>query len=287
MTHPVLGIDHTFLLVNDLDQSAEAYRRLGFTLSPRGLHSAEKGTANHTIIFRHDYLELLGVVAETPANLAQRQRLAQQGEGLLAVANRTLSADAAKPALRALGIETGDVSAFSRPLPLPDGGSGIAAFRTLVFDAAEVPVGHFFLCEQQTPDMVWRPELQDHANGAQGLSAIIAVVADPQATAQAYARFYAKGAVDALDGGQRVTTGDQSASLEFYDPQAFSSLFPSLDVIVQPNGGYAALRLLSRHLDDTKSALAAGDIPFVTTERGSILVKPQYTSGVVLEFVHG
>ena len=40
MTHPVKGVDHVFLMVNDLDESCEAFERLGFTISPRGMHSA-------------------------------------------------------------------------------------------------------------------------------------------------------------------------------------------------------------------------------------------------------
>lgn len=287
MTHPVLGIDHTFLLVNNLDESAELYRRLGFTLSPRGLHSAEKGTGNHTIVFQRDYLELLGIVSETPANLAQREVLARQGEGLQAVANRTRSADEAKPALKALGIETGTVSAFSRPLPLPDGTSGIAAFRTLVFDPAHVPVGHFFLCEQQTPDMVWRPELQDHANGANGLAAIIAIVDAPQATAQTYASFYAEGKVSAKDGGYRVLTGENSADLEFYTPEAFAARFAVEDLSAFTEDRYAALSLYTKDIERTKATLAASGVPFLATDRHTVVVSPKYTSGVVLEFLRG
>ncbi|MFD2856181.1 VOC family protein [Seohaeicola zhoushanensis] len=60
MTHPVKGIDHCFALVDDLDDAAAQYGALGFTLSPRGMHSAAKGTANHTIMFPEDYFELLG-----------------------------------------------------------------------------------------------------------------------------------------------------------------------------------------------------------------------------------
>lgn len=201
MTHPVLGVDHTYLLVHDLDATADLYRRLGFTLSPRGLHSPQKGTANYTIMFQDDYLELLGVVTETEQNTSQRNTLAQYGEGLQAIANRTQSAEAAKPALNAIGIRTGEASAFSRPLPLPGGGEGIASFRTLSFEAEQVPLGHFFLCQHETRDMVWRPELQQHANGAIGLGGIIGISDDPYATAETYAGFYAQGHVSEVEGG--------------------------------------------------------------------------------------
>ncbi|MGF9564836.1 VOC family protein [Neorhizobium sp. JUb45] len=284
MTHPVLGVDHTYLLVHDLDASAELYRRLGFTLSPRGLHSPQKGTANYTIIFTDDYLELLGVVSETEFNIPQRQSLASHGEGLQAIANRTASADAAKPALDALGLKTGDVSAFSRPLPLPGGGEGIASFRTLTFDPQEVPLGHFFLCQHETRDMVWRPELQQHANGAVALGGIVGISETPRKTAETYARFYAAGEVSEAEGGYRVITGENSAPLLFLDRAAAQKLFPGIDISGTPANGFAGLRIKVRDLTRTKDVLLNHGVPFETTPRGGIAVKPHDASGTIIEF---
>ncbi len=81
MTHPVKGVDHVFLLVKDLDRSRDAYARLGFTISPRGMHSAHKGAANHTIMFPHDYFELLGLIAETPGNAGRPRGAGAAGRG--------------------------------------------------------------------------------------------------------------------------------------------------------------------------------------------------------------
>ena len=55
----VIGIDHAVVMVKDLDQAAENYRRLGFTVSPRGTHSAHMGSGNYTIMFQEDYLNRL------------------------------------------------------------------------------------------------------------------------------------------------------------------------------------------------------------------------------------
>ncbi len=285
MTHPVLGVDHSYLLVDDLDASAERYRRLGFTLSPRGLHSPQKGTGNYTIIFQNDYLELLGVVAETELNAAQRRTLSTYGEGLHAIANRTANADAAKPALAELGIGTGEVSAFSRPLPLPGGGEGIASFRTLGFDPNDVPLGHFFLCQHETRDMVWRPELQDHANGAVSLGGIIGVSDDPRRTAETYARFYAAGRIEEAQGGFRVETGEGSAPLFFFDPAAITALYPGLDIGKTPSNGFAVLRVRVRDTERTASVLSGQGIPFIKTSTGSIAVAPADASGAVVEFI--
>jgi hypothetical protein len=53
-------IDHVVINVaQNLDEAAEQYRRLGFTLTPRGHHSL--GTSNHLAVFGTDYLELMGI----------------------------------------------------------------------------------------------------------------------------------------------------------------------------------------------------------------------------------
>ena len=59
----IIGLDHVVILTKDLAAGAERWRSLGFTVSPRGLHSASMGTANHTIMLGEDYIELIGVVA--------------------------------------------------------------------------------------------------------------------------------------------------------------------------------------------------------------------------------
>jgi catechol 2,3-dioxygenase-like lactoylglutathione lyase family enzyme len=51
----VIGIDHAVVMVKDLEKAADNYRQLGFTLSPRGTHSAHMGTGNYTIMFDPDY----------------------------------------------------------------------------------------------------------------------------------------------------------------------------------------------------------------------------------------
>ena len=78
------GIDHLVIAVSDLDRAAQAYRRLGFTLSPRAVHSAHMGTANHTIMLARDYFEVLGVLAPTKADARWRNALAQGDDATLA-----------------------------------------------------------------------------------------------------------------------------------------------------------------------------------------------------------
>jgi hypothetical protein len=68
----VIGIDHAVVVVRDLDKAAENWKRLGFTVSPRGTHSAKMGSGNYTIMLDPDYIELLGVLVETEHNAPTR-----------------------------------------------------------------------------------------------------------------------------------------------------------------------------------------------------------------------
>ena len=68
----VIGIDHAVVVVKDLDKAAENWKRLGFTVSPRGTHSAKMGSGNYTIMLDPDYIELLGILVETDHNVPTR-----------------------------------------------------------------------------------------------------------------------------------------------------------------------------------------------------------------------
>ena len=55
---PVPTLDHVVVNVRDrIDDAADTYRRLGFTLTPRGYHTL--GSMNHLAMFGTDYLELI------------------------------------------------------------------------------------------------------------------------------------------------------------------------------------------------------------------------------------
>ena len=79
----VVGIDHVVLMVKELDKAAENWKRLGFTVSPRGTHSAHMGSGNYTIMFDPDYMELLGVLTETEHNAPARASPRDSASGLI------------------------------------------------------------------------------------------------------------------------------------------------------------------------------------------------------------
>ena len=276
MTHPVKGIDHVFILTPDLDAAAADWAGLGFTVTPRGYHSEHKGTANNTMMLADDYIELLGILTPKPGNEGQRQRL-EAGQGLHAIACKIDDAAEAVAALGALGIAAGPVGDFERPVELPGGASGVAAFSTAHFAETEVPKGIVFMCQHRTRPTVWVPEWMTHANGATAIAAVVAVAHDPAPVAAAYARLWAKGAVTPCEGGLRVETG--TAPVLVLTPQGAAARYPGIDVDATPANGYAALELVA---DMDKARAALGDKAVAVP--GGLAVPPAQATGTVLVF---
>lgn len=286
MTHPVKGIDHIVILVSDLDASAKRFSALGFTLSPRGTHSPQMGSANYTIILQDDYFELLGMIAETPRNAGKREALAKNGDGMAAIACRIGDAHAARAALAELGIATGDVMDFSRPLPLPDGSTGTAAFAVTTFEPREVPRGEMFMCQHKTRDMVWRPELMSHANGAIALAGVVVASASPEETARAFARLFAAGHVEGTNNKYAVTTGDKSATVTCMTPAAITEYYAGMDAEKILRGAFAALQIAVDDIAKTQAHLQSKSISFVKSQnRKSVFISPVDAGGTLMEFI--
>jgi hypothetical protein len=283
VSHPVKGIDHCFALVEDLDKAASQFAALGFTLSPRGLHSAAKGTANYTIMFPDDYFELLGIVTPTEANAPRRDVLKRKGEGLHAIACRIEDAEGAARDLAELGISTEGLGHFDRPVPLSGRGSGVAAFSTVAFTAEEVPQGIVFMCQHRTPETVWLPELLDHPNTACGLGAVLAMSNDPQITAERFARLWAAGRVEPDGAGIVVQTGRNSAPLVVMSPQQMAAAYPGIDLSRTAQAAFTALRVKVTDLNKAAACLESSGIAYANTGEG-VAVGPDRTSGMIVEF---
>src|ERR1700761_9011596 len=101
MSHvlPVPTLDHVVVNARDqIDPAADTYRRLGFTLTPRGYHTL--GSINHLAMFGTDYLELIAV---RPGDTSRREIMTAP-LGLNGLVFGTEDATATYEALRQGGI---------------------------------------------------------------------------------------------------------------------------------------------------------------------------------------
>src|SRR5207237_189688 len=224
----LLGLDHVVITVRSLDAAADAWRQLGFTLSPRGTHSAHMGTGNHTIMLDPDYFELLGVVMPTPHNADFRERLSV-GEGLGSAAMRTDDAAAGVAGLSARGIAATGPLDFGRAVAMPDGSASEARFRVFQWPASEAPAGlRIFACQHVTPQAVWIPALQSHPNSARRTRAVEVLAHDPRAAAAHLARLIDAPVEETSDGTSVVPTGPGRAHVVFLDHAALMRRHPGV-----------------------------------------------------------
>ena len=216
----VRGIDHAVILVRDLDLARDTFVRLGFTLTPRGFQSL--GSQNHCIMFGRDYLELMALPAVPPAAFQYFADFLSKGEGVGALALATDDAAAAYVELTQTGIAAEAPLALSRPV----GDLGEARFTLVQLPPAETPGFRTFLCQHHTREIVWRPEYQRHANGAEGIGSVSVATPDPVLYSRLFeglpvAYVYAKApAVAAI----RLRVGDKNATADSLRRGGFSPI---------------------------------------------------------------
>jgi catechol 2,3-dioxygenase-like lactoylglutathione lyase family enzyme len=278
----VIGIDHAVVVVRNLDAAAQSWRRLGFTLSPRGVHSAKMGSGNYTIMLDSDYIELLGVLLETEHNAPTRAFLAKRGEGVERIAFTALDAAAGAEEIRARGYEPLGPTDFERPVTLPDGRQSAAKFSIFQWPLAEAPGGlRIFACQHKTRESVWIPELMKHANGARGLMEALVVSPKPTQDAAHLARMTDREIRSEPDGAIVVPSGSGRADFVLLSRELLARRYPGVSLEGLPERGGAGLVLATSDLAATAKAVGRFGVP----SRGAVCVPPAAANGALLAFV--
>jgi hypothetical protein len=278
----VVGIDHAVVVVKDLDHAAENWKRLGFTVSPRGTHSARMGSGNFTIMLDPDYIELLGVLAETEHNAPTRAFLAERGEGIERIAFTALDSAAGAEEIRARGYEPVGPTDFERPVTMPDGSASAARFRIFQWPIAEAPGGlRIFACQHKTRETVWIPELMNHANGAKRLKQVLVVSPEAAQDAAHLARMIDRGVKAEPDGAVTVASGSDRADFVFLTKDQLGRRYPGVSLAGLPERGGAGLVLATSDLTAAERAIGAAGV----RSGAAVCVAPSDANGALLAFV--
>jgi Glyoxalase-like domain len=278
----VVGIDHAVVVVKDLDHAAENWRRLGFTVSPRGTHSAKMGSGNATIMLDPDYMELLGVLVETEHNAPTRAFLAKRGEGIERIAFTAVDSAAGAEEIRARGYEPVGPVDFERPVTMPDGSLSAAKFRIFQWPIAEAPGGlRIFACQHKTRETVWIPELMKHANGAKHLEQVLVVSPDCAEDAAHLARMIDRDVKAEPDGAFAVASGSDRADFVFLTKDQLGRRYPEVSLAGLPERGGAGLVLATSDLAAAAKAIGSSGI----RSGAAVCVAPAAANGTLLAFV--
>ena len=277
----VIGIDHAVVMVKDLDQAAANYKRLGFTVSPRGTHSAHMGSGNYTIMFDPDYMELLGVLTPTEHNAPARAYLDTRGEGIERVAFTAVDSAAGADEIRARGYPPVGPTDFERPVTMPNGTISAAKFRTFEWPRAETPGGiRIFACQHKTRETVWIPELMQHANGAKRLKQVVMVSPEPARDAAHLSKMIDRDVRNEVDGAVAVPSGGDRADFVFLTRDQLGERYPGVSLAGLPERGGAGL-VIAADLTATEKALGATGVH----SAGGMVVPPAAGNGTLLAFV--
>jgi hypothetical protein len=208
--HGDVPLDHVIFHAGQaLGELASFFERIGFTLTPLGRHSS--GSVNRLAILDTTYLELIGFEPGTPPTVRPEVQSLPLGLSGIAAADRP-EHRRKSPAERFLPARR-----LERPVDMP-GLHGLAVFtNTELRDPA--PDVRVFLCRHHTPELVWHPAWQGHANGASGVRELRLRTRDAprlQAALRTVFDIEAAPAAQVLDAGgtrMRIAAAGEHASL--------------------------------------------------------------------------
>ena len=276
----VMGIDHAVVMVRDLDQAAANWKRLGFTISPRGTHSAHMGTGNFTMMLNPDYIELLGVLTPTEHN-APARALLEKREGIERVAFTAVDSAAGAEEIRVRGYVPIGPTDFERPVTMPDGTRSAAKFRTFQWPVAEAPAGmRIFACQHKTRETVWIPELMKHANGAKRLRQVLLVAPEPAKEAAHLSKLTDIATRAEPDGAIAVPSGADRADFIFMTGDQLAKRYPGVALAGVPERGAAGL-VIAADLAAAEQALGSSGV----RSGQAICVPPAAANGTLLAFI--
>jgi hypothetical protein len=277
MVYLVPTLDHVVINVRDrVDEGAETFRRLGFTLTPRGYHTL--GSMNHLAMFGTDYLELIAA----PPGDTKRLDIMQAPEGLNGLVFGTEDSAATYAALRDAGVRVFPPGEFSRPVALPEGNRD-AVFRTVRLMPETVLAGRLYFCHHFTRDLVWRDEWRHHANGVTGVIRAVIVAGDPSDLGALFTRMFGADAIRPIEGGLTLTVG--VARFDVVTPETSRAEFG--DAAADGGGRVsfmAALEFRTRSLDAVSQAMERGAIAGVRRDAGRVVVPARAAFGATLAF---
>lgn len=194
---PFLGevfLDHTAFFVPAMDAAADVLERCGFRLTPftvqtnrEGDATVPSGTGNRCAMLRNGYLEVLAATpsphGDTPLSAQLKERIADH-PGLHLAAFTSADATAEHKRLAAAGFPTLPLVDMRRPV-----GDDFARFTIARIAHGTMPEGRAQFLTHHTEPLVWIPNMLDHPNGAEALTALWIAADGPAEAAARYARF--------------------------------------------------------------------------------------------------
>ncbi|TLP49052.1 VOC family protein [Cohaesibacter sp. CAU 1516] len=278
------GVDHVVVAVRDLEAACALYRSLGFTITPTAYHPF--GTKNALVQLDGAFIELLSVHDESLMPEATEgdfsfarfnQTFLEEREGASMLVLRSDNVDRDLAIFQALNLETYPQFDFERQAVQPDGSTKTVSFSNGFLHNALMDNTGFFICHHKhEPEHFWKPDYQQHANGAQRLCSVVFSADNPSDHHEFLGGFSGQREMRSTSAGVVVDTGH--GVLEVLTPLAAKTFYGlDLPLSLAQDGGIAAL-IICLDLARAKAALDAAKIPYFDYA-GHLVVQPDALCG--------
>jgi hypothetical protein len=138
-----------------------------------------------------------------------------------------------------------------------------------------------FLCQHHTRDLVWRPDLLRHANGAKRLIELVGVATDLDEIGSVYQKIFGAGG-RGKHAGRELRVETHNMLFRFLDPGLFAERYSC----ARPDAAkpyIAGMSVAVASLEAARGILAQNGVPHREQE-GGLLVPPEHACGAFLLF---
>jgi Glyoxalase-like domain len=271
-------LDHTAFFVPEMDAAADALERCGFRLTPftlqtnrEGDATVPSGTGNRCAMFKNGYIEVLTATSDTALSAQLRERIADH-TGLHLAAFTSADAAGEHRRLAAAGFPTLPLVDMRRPV-----GDDFARFTIARIAHGTMPEGRAQFLTHHTERLVWLPDMLDHPNGAEALTALWIAAEDPAEPAGRYARFTGR---PARQTGEVTTIALDRGVLNFMSPRHLKEAFGIVPTGRLPCLVAASIKVAS--LARLEACLTTSRLSYRRSESGVTVTLPRQLGDTLL-----
>ena len=213
-----LNLDHIAINVKEnMDEAYKLFSELGFTLTPRGYHTL--GSINHSMVFKNDYLELIGTPKGKPIT---RPELKKAEIGINGLVFKSENIKKTYQHLINKKLSNFPPRYFSRPVEI-NGIEREAKFETVSIKDNIFKAGRIYFCNHLTPNLVWIPEYKSHKNNVLRITEITIIDSNPLLVLENINKISDRIKIDKQENLITVKTNDIKISL--YDKKSFKERY--------------------------------------------------------------
>ena len=281
-------VDHLFLAARDLARQAAVYRRLGFHVSGRNRHAW--GTENHIVQFADHFLELAGLGDGFEADRVPKDAAPfgnfiadylKSAEGLAMLVLQSRDAKADQAAFTQSGISTTVPLHFGRKAVMPDGSSADVTFSLAFARSPLIANAGFFICQHHHPENFYKPEFQQHPNGAAGVAGVIMVAENPSDHAEFFSKFSNEREMTVTSMGLEINLG--KSVIEILTPLAWQFRTGLAPVPPARMPAFAAFRIAVADVARAQALLREAGVPHAG-HGAELVISPEAACGAALIF---